>query len=524
MQVIMGSTTANSERRNSTRKRPPSLIYVELSAANGGMMRDLSEEGFALRAMMPLRVGDEIFFSFLLDPITRVEGQGEILWIEENGRVAGARFTEINSEARRQIRSWLNDELESQEAEKHAPPEADAQSFEMLREELRSAPPRPDPTKPKANKSKWPVARPGNVPSEGPSVTSRGVSEENPDDVPAATLAGAGKAEPAGNPADSYAFPGLPDFSVTQDGSDIAFEPLSTPEPVRDTLPLEQSARRSEVTAFPKRPDVQPPKGPMLPDISEILMQPPRRQGGYTSSPPMLEPLVPPYPRAAGRKGFSLSNALMIMVALAFIVGGFVYRDMVGQGLVWLGQQIGGSQGSTVPAPAPKDEAPVVEGNPPSSNTTPAASSSAPAPSSVAPESSQKETKAAEAAPDSTKPQPALPSLEKKPQPPVTPLSGISSSQGSDVGQEAGSAEYHQAMQLLHDGIATDSSEAVRLLWISVEKGNPSAELTLAELYWRGQGVARNCDQTGILLGAAARKGNVDAQKRLKQFRQEGCE
>lgn len=524
----MGSTTANSERRNSTRKRPPSLIYVELSAANGGMMRDLSEEGFALRAMMPLRVGDEIFFSFLLDPITRVEGQGEVLWIEENGRVAGARFTEIKSEARRQIRSWLNDELESQEAEKNAPPEADAQSFEMLREELRSAPPRPDPPKPRANKSKWPVGRPEKVPSDGPSLTSRGASEENPDNPGAARLAG--KRELSGNPTNSDSFRGLPDFSVTegfQDGTDIAFEPLSSREPVRDTFSVEQPARRSEVTAIPKRPDGQGPKGPMLPDISEILMQPPRRPGAYASNPPMLEPLVPPYPRAAGKRGFSLSNALMIMVALAFIVGGFVYRDMVGQGLVWLGQQIGGaSQGNEAPTPVqtPKEEAPAAETNPPSSNVPAAASPSAPASSSAPPESDPKETNAAESSPYSTKPQSALPSLEKKPRPPVTPLSGISSSQSTDAGQEAGSAEYNQATQLLHDGLATDTAEAVRLLWISVEKGNPSAELTLAELYWRGQGVARNCDQTGILLGAAARKGNVDAQKRLKQFRQEGCE
>ncbi len=80
-------------------------------------------------------------------------------------------------------------------------------------------------------------------------------------------------------------------------------------------------------------------------------------------------------------------------------------------------------------------------------------------------------------------------------------------------------------MQLLHGKNPTeDTSEAVRLLWISVEKGNPSAELTLAELYWHGEGVARNCDQTRILLSAAARKGNADAQKRLQQFQQEGCE
>jgi TPR repeat protein len=64
----------------------------------------------------------------------------------------------------------------------------------------------------------------------------------------------------------------------------------------------------------------------------------------------------------------------------------------------------------------------------------------------------------------------------------------------------------------------------VRLLWISVEKGNASAELTLAELYWHGEGVTHNCDQTRILLSAAARKGNVDALRRLQQFQQQGCE
>ena len=85
--------------------------------------------------------------------------------------------------------------------------------------------------------------------------------------------------------------------------------------------------------------------------------------------------------------------------------------------------------------------------------------------------------------------------------------------------------EYAKAMQLLHGKEGNvDPSEAVRLLWISVEKGNSSAELTLAELYWHGEGVARNCDQTRILLSAAARKGNAEAQKRLKQFQREGCE
>lgn len=67
-------------------------------------------------------------------------------------------------------------------------------------------------------------------------------------------------------------------------------------------------------------------------------------------------------------------------------------------------------------------------------------------------------------------------------------------------------------------------TEAVRLLWVAVEKGNSNAEITLAELYREGRGVAKNCDQTKILLTAAAKKGSAEAQKHLDHFLAEGCE
>jgi TPR repeat protein len=80
-------------------------------------------------------------------------------------------------------------------------------------------------------------------------------------------------------------------------------------------------------------------------------------------------------------------------------------------------------------------------------------------------------------------------------------------------------------MQILHGKNAhVDAPEALRLLWIAVEKGNSNAELELAEMYWRGRGVIQNCDQTLILLTAAARKGSAEAQRRLLQYRKEGCE
>ena len=67
-------------------------------------------------------------------------------------------------------------------------------------------------------------------------------------------------------------------------------------------------------------------------------------------------------------------------------------------------------------------------------------------------------------------------------------------------------------------------SDAVRLLWVSVEKGNSNAEVTLAGLYRDGRGVQKNCEQTRVLLSAAARKGNALAQKSLQQVVRDGCE
>jgi hypothetical protein len=495
----MPSTTANSERRHNSRKRPPSLIYVELSSTNGGMMRDLSEDGFALRAMIPLRVGEEISFSFLLDPLTRIEGQAEVLWAEENGRVAGVRFADLPAVARTDIRSWLNDELESRESEKNAPPEAPAESFERLREELHTSPPRPESRKPKAGRSKWPV-----LPPE-PALHAE-ANEENAERSPEADR-----------------FSGLPTLSASQRPDQLPLPPEPSP---RRTSAQEPAARRPDVTEFPNRGAGQTPKIPALPDISQILMQQPRRPGGY-AAPPRLEPLDPLHPRRdvhSGNRGegFTLAKALAIMVLLALSVGLLVYHGTVGQSLIWLGRQIGGSQESQVLAPSSNNDASAGEvGRVPPANP-PSSVSEAPA-TLTTPEENGAETNAAVAAPNA-KPLPSIPAVESSAKPPVTPLSGSSSEAPREAGQEAGQAEYAQALQLLHDGIATDTSEAVRLLWISVEKGNPNAELTLAELYWRGQGVARNCDQTGILLGAAARKGNVDAQRRLRQFRQEGCE
>ena len=148
MHLSESTMTVDAERRKKLRKKPLSLVYVELPSANGGMMRDLSEDGFAMRAMIPLRTGQQTSFVFSLDEFTRIEGEGVVDWTEENGRIAGVKFVQIPASARDKIDEWLLRSNEPSTQEQDAPiPHPPAPTIEELREEMRTAPPRPLPPK-----------------------------------------------------------------------------------------------------------------------------------------------------------------------------------------------------------------------------------------------------------------------------------------------------------------------------------------------------------------------------------------
>ena len=68
-----------------------------------------------------------------------------------------------------------------------------------------------------------------------------------------------------------------------------------------------------------------------------------------------------------------------------------------------------------------------------------------------------------------------------------------------------------------------DPSEAARLLWKAVRKQNSTAAVLLSDLYVRGDGVPRNCDQARILLLAAAKRGSPQAIQQLQNLEAYGC-
>ena len=74
------------------------------------------------------------------------------------------------------------------------------------------------------------------------------------------------------------------------------------------------------------------------------------------------------------------------------------------------------------------------------------------------------------------------------------------------------------------NGVQRNSAEAAELLWKSVAKHNSGATLLLADLYLRGDGVSKNCDQARVLLDSAARKGITGAGERLRNLQAFGCQ
>ncbi|MGB7602069.1 MAG: hypothetical protein WBM24_17305 [Candidatus Sulfotelmatobacter sp.] len=90
---------------------------------------------------------------------------------------------------------------------------------------------------------------------------------------------------------------------------------------------------------------------------------------------------------------------------------------------------------------------------------------------------------------------------------------------------QSGAEELALAEKYLNagPGTARDSQQAAMLLWKAVAKQNLTATLLLSDLYLRGDGVSKSCDQARLLLDAAARKGAAAAGERLRNLQAFGC-
>jgi hypothetical protein len=543
--------TVETDRRTKLRKRPLSLVYVELSTGNGGMMRDLCEEGFALRAMMPLRPGEITGFSFSLDPATRIDGEGRMIWVEEGGRVAGLEFTSINPEYLDRIRTWLQGAEDIPPAESadsdSAPtlPASENSVMEQLRHEART------------------------LGARSQSPHSAGANFANRTDVPhieppASSLPRMESLRPAHPKHDVTVFPTPKTESApsreaptpeelkkeiadalrqavaertTQDAPPAAPKPPAhpayTPPPLPVFAPPPQSYAPPPAYAPPPQSYAPPP-----PDYRQAPPPepPPPPSRNWDRSLPPLEPL--PYegtnmPYRRPKRASASSSILAIMLLLGLAGVGYMYRYDLGQWMIQAGQKMSNSDEANSPPGNLSDQQPTADSA--QTQQQPYSAAPTPKPNAASPAAASGNARVDSPSPDIAAANAANAVNEPARQRqagrgassnvlPVSPL--IAGGQNSaDTTIEAGQSEYQEGITLLRSSKAhDDQAEAARLFWTSVEKGNSNAEVALAELYRLGQGVAQNCDQARVLLNAAARKGNPEATRHLQLFEQSGCE
>ena len=69
---------------------------------------------------------------------------------------------------------------------------------------------------------------------------------------------------------------------------------------------------------------------------------------------------------------------------------------------------------------------------------------------------------------------------------------------------------------------ASDSAAEAAWLWKATAKGNPTAPVRLADMYIKGEGVPRSCEQAIVLLKTAAQKENAVARNQLASMYDSG--
>jgi hypothetical protein len=262
--------------------------------------------------------------------------------------------------------------------------------------------------------------------------------------------------------------------------------PIFVPHPPEETRPLAAEVVEPAPPVFLPSRSLHPP--------AEIAAEETVPEEEGVAEPPRLN-------RAAA--------AGIISLALAIILGALVlsFRRETGQLLIRAGQMLAGEEKSVA-----------------ENATTPVVTK--PKPPAVPPEEAAYGLGAPGAANPAEKPtsgtakQPAATAEQHTPATNVLlPPFGAAPTEGG-----TGQKEFEQARDILKGNRRQrDLPQAVELLWTAVRKGYVPAEVTLADLFARGDGVEKSCDQARVLLQAAIQKGSPEGRRRLELLKKQGC-
>ena len=127
------------DQQTFAQKKPDQLVYLELGSGNGGMLLSISNDGFRFRAVSGIRPDGTFPFAFSLDGSHRLQGIGEIAWLESDGKSGGMRFVDVSSEFREALDKWLSTASRHRDSGREVTPAAATplDTMEKIRDELR---------------------------------------------------------------------------------------------------------------------------------------------------------------------------------------------------------------------------------------------------------------------------------------------------------------------------------------------------------------------------------------------------
>ncbi len=505
--------TENPERRRSQRNRPEQLVYVDLGPDNGGMMLNVSEEGFSFRAVSPVRPNEKIRFAFAIDGTRRLEGTGELEWTEENGRVGGLQFTDVSEEFRREIRRWLRKSQPSVGAEREFIPAAAApvDTLEKPLPDLKAEPLKAQSAASLVEKPELKIEAPPAAAAPADTAEKQRWSEDVQPRKPRTLVPPIEEPEPP-----KMLHPVAP--KVEEPESRMARPAVLNVgklEIEKETVPSAglpaMDSPRAETVVVPDQVKMKAVEGSAvdraLPILAEQREEPAaqwkavewKKPKELATAEEVQEGSLPRLSRAAAVGIVAAGMAVVLAAAV------FSFRREVGESLIWLGEKMAGE---TKPAESER------RATPKTLPATPAMNPSANSPSGSLAAGARAKARA--------NPVPAeAPRIQKAPS---TPAGSSEVAAPGTALEEPGQAELAVAQRILESKNGSrDITGAMKLLWVAVQKGNSAAVLTLSDLYLRGQVVAKNCAQARVLLTAAAKKGSAEAKARLELLSEEGC-
>jgi hypothetical protein len=547
----------SAERRTHARRVLYSPEYLDMGADNGGVVVNLSEAGLAFQAVGPVLPESEVPLSFSLETGYRIDVRARVVWVSAEGKLGGAVFGKLSKDSQSLIREWLAKPNVEHEVEAGFVAPAPEQVIE-------SAPERAPAVNPLTS-----AATMQNVDA----ALAEDTAAQNAVVLPSYEVKTT--AEPS--PTESFVQPGITAPPALASET-VVLEPVIPSPPVQDpvTAPEPVIVKQPEV---PATPSVEKQVAP-----APLRTQEPKRErssgGAYSVAPSISAwnrndspvaasaspttqsggPLFPPRnaenifarsshvePERRGRASVALIVCAVVIAAGAIVaLYARTHRQQIGNEITRLGNAIAGTPAATSTAAAPQTNTAANQAAPSAneaSPTTPAQSNQTPPPVvSQAPAGSQTPKRSANhgaTSPSRTANSPATPNFQPSQRsngsasPTSTkgqaslnpPKSAASASTNASPGTPySGQAEYERAENYLNGkGVEQDSAQAAEWFWRSLEAGNTSAAVPLADLYLAGNGVSRSCTQARILLDAAAQKNNATAIKKLAEL-PESCQ